>query len=25
MNVNDWTQGGDHLHYQQCGTCANRW
>jgi uncharacterized OB-fold protein len=25
MNSNDWTQGGDHLHYQQCGTCANRW
>jgi uncharacterized protein len=25
MSVNDWTQGGDHLHYQHCGSCANRW
>ena len=25
MSVNDWTEGGDHLQYQHCGSCANRW
>lgn len=25
MTDNDWTQGGDQLQYQQCGTCLNRW
>ena len=25
MSVIDWTQGGKHLQYQQCGNCANRW